>query len=909
MPKFNKIQTSFNSGELSPKLAIRGDIDNFKNGCKKAKNVEILPQGGFKRRGGFISNNYINDRDQFPYDEYYHKEDYLLKSFEISKELSYILVIYRDRDEGKIKIRIFDKNDYIQTIEYYDENVNNNIILKDIKTAQNVNNFIICHPDVPTKNLQVDENNVFTIEDINFINKPQYVFNDDLSPDKESEKQLLFIVLDNMIYKSDGGKQGKSSSSSRKFKFSFQGKVSQEITYNSPYTYNFNLSGADPYGGGQYDNTLKENLDSDYSLFNMTINTNDDTKEIKTAIVNQKSGYYKDITIPTRNTFASDLDYIDKIIEIINFEVMTDFFTNISPSYTAKYYFNLEAGSITGSYASGNLSFDIRIQDIITYGTTYYIQSDFYFRESNDVSSEIKKYSQEDLGLTTFSIIKELKKFNIFKNFEKNIFVTPYSKAQMEYQVIQSQNPTITGAGMGYNISIHFEDSAEYDLIQGEFTEPKKSQFENTVIKNYKLKTGFSGLEDAWSETRGYPSSAAFIENRLVFGGSKSLPTFLWASKIGNFFDFGNTYGDVDEAILNVSPSAPTLNKIKYITGSKSLQLFTEGSEHYNPNALTSESISLPLQSNEGISDVEPVIIDNATYYIDGSGKNLRRFLYDDLEQSYRSDNVSLIGEHLINNIIDISARSYENSNYIYLTKEDGKLTIFQTIREQKISGFFEWEIEGASFLNTEILNGELYALVRAGDAIHLLRYSENAALDFEGSALPEIVGGKYSLIYKDDNDKTKFVYINKTNSISEIYDYFNNNIPMEEFTDAYYGVDFTPIVETTDITVNFGRGERISNKKKINEVFLHCNNTAGYNLTYKGKKYIINYRDLNLTNVSGLIIPGGNYDIDYSFFNGFTGDKRVKMYGYIERDNIKITQDYPYNFGEILGITLNIKA
>ena len=52
MPKSQFMQTSFASGELSPLLLGRTDLDQYYKGAQTAENVVIVPQGGVKRRPG-----------------------------------------------------------------------------------------------------------------------------------------------------------------------------------------------------------------------------------------------------------------------------------------------------------------------------------------------------------------------------------------------------------------------------------------------------------------------------------------------------------------------------------------------------------------------------------------------------------------------------------------------------------------------------------------------------------------------------------------------------------------------------------------------------------------------------------------------------------------------------------------
>lgn len=52
MPNVNTLQSDFTSGVLDPAISAREDVRFYYNGLKTGKNVEILPQGGLRRRPG-----------------------------------------------------------------------------------------------------------------------------------------------------------------------------------------------------------------------------------------------------------------------------------------------------------------------------------------------------------------------------------------------------------------------------------------------------------------------------------------------------------------------------------------------------------------------------------------------------------------------------------------------------------------------------------------------------------------------------------------------------------------------------------------------------------------------------------------------------------------------------------------
>ena len=75
------------------------------------------------------------------------------------------------------------------------------------------------------------------------------------------------------------------------------------------------------------------------------------------------------------------------------------------------------------------------------------------------------------------------------------------------------------------------------------------------------------GYEDAWSDSRGWTKTATFHEGRLYFGGSASLPSTLFGSKVNDFFNFKASEGLDDDAIKIILNEGVKLLLVK--TGAK----------------------------------------------------------------------------------------------------------------------------------------------------------------------------------------------------------------------------------------------------------------------------------------------------------------------------------------------------
>jgi hypothetical protein len=85
---------------------------------------------------------------------------------------------------------------------------------------------------------------------------------------------------------------------------------------------------------------------------------------------------------------------------------------------------------------------------------------------------------------------------------------------------------------------------------------------------NWSLETGY---EAVWSSGRGYPRTVTFHQGRLYLGGSRSRPSTIWGSRVGQFFDFEATEGFDDDAV-EATLDTNTYNAITDIISGKDLQ-------------------------------------------------------------------------------------------------------------------------------------------------------------------------------------------------------------------------------------------------------------------------------------------------------------------------------------------------
>ena len=225
-----------------------------------------------------------------------------------------------------------------------------------------------------------------------------------------------------------------------------------------------------------------------------------------------------------------------------------------------------------------------------------------------------------------------------------------------------------------------------------------------------------TGYEPVWSDTRGWPRSATFFQQRLWIGGSLSRPRTLWASVVGDFFNFDIGSARPSDGIeYDLDEDEPIVN----LVSNRSLQIFTTGGEsaiiQSRLSPITQESLSVMSQTKVGSkAGLKPVIVDGATLFMKSGGHSIGKFLYTDTEQSYDVTNISLLSSHIIKDPVDLAVRKVTNdqeASYLLIANDDGTLTFGCMLDEQNVKGFSPASTDGL-FKNVAMDNTIMYAVI-----------------------------------------------------------------------------------------------------------------------------------------------------------------------------------------------------
>lgn len=404
-----------------------------------------------------------------------------------------------------------------------------------------------------------------------------------------------------------------------------------------------------------------------------------------------------------------------------------------------------------------------------------------------------------------------------------------------------------------------------------------------------------TGYELEWSGSKGYPRTVTFHEGRLYFGGAKSRPNTLYASRVGRFFDFNPGEGLDDDAI-NITLATDNTNAITGMFSGRDLQVFTKGGEFFLPQStldpITPSNVVVNGATRRGsLEGIKPVGAESGTLFIQRAGKSLREFLFSDVELSYISNNISLLSSHLLKSPTDMALRKATSTTdgdlLILVNSTDGSIATYSILRGQNVIAPSLSTTDG-EFQNVGVDVDQIYFVVKrtinGATKYYVECFNDDNTTDsaklLSGGSKPTtttVTGlshleGKTVKVIADDGMQS-----DKTVSSGQIT---LDSVPT---TYVEIGLNYTPTIKTLPVELKLPSGNIVAQKKRIIEA------TA---LMYLSQNLSLN----------------GN---DFTFTSGefFTGKKRRKpMLGYNREGQMTFSQSQPLFF-TLLGVEFKVSV
>ena len=254
-----------------------------------------------------------------------------------------------------------------------------------------------------------------------------------------------------------------------------------------------------------------------------------------------------------------------------------------------------------------------------------------------------------------------------------------------------------------------------------------------------------SWYEGAWSIRRGWPGTVNFFEERLWYGGSPNQPMTLWASASSDFDNFSTQAGSsiVDTDGLNFTIASNTVNAIMWTQPTKKFLIGTTGGEYWLSGQTTNEAVSptsilVRRETEYGSAQVDAAGIGEETFFLQRPGKIIRGFGFDWRSDSYIGSNLSLLANHLTRSTT-ITDLVHQPAPYgiLWGLRSDGDLLGLTYLKDQEVVGWHHHVTEGDFEAITSIpgaTEDEVWVIVKRNIEGVDYRYVERFAVQFDGT-------------------------------------------------------------------------------------------------------------------------------------------------------------------------------
>ena len=392
-----------------------------------------------------------------------------------------------------------------------------------------------------------------------------------------------------------------------------------------------------------------------------------------------------------------------------------------------------------------------------------------------------------------------------------------------------------------YTITISGESTKAFELFSAYVTEGSADH----EIEFTKTQTGTPRKEDVWSATRGYPVSICFYEGRLVLGGTQSKPQSIFMSKTGAFFDFDIDDGDDDEAIFATISSRKLNDIVDVYPGRNLQVFTSGAEFAVTSKPVTPSSITIAPQTSHGANNVEVQDVDGSTIFVDRHGKSLLSFLYSFNEDAYTSDDRSVLASHLINQPVDmalLAGTASDDANWLFIVNTDGTATILNTLRSQDINGYTGWNTDG-DIKSVCVVDDQLFMTVeRTVNSVAKLfieRWDFTYLMDCSIKSVQ--VAGVIDGLDHLDGESVKVLTREGYQNFNEGYVLSSYTVASGEITldtsEVYsvttyeVGLPFVPTIKPMPLNTNIGSGQNQMRLKKIVRMNVRVYESSGINI------------------------------------------------------------------------------
>jgi len=670
MARANTIQTNFTSGELSPNMYGRVDVSKYFNGARKLQSVICLPQGGLRTTPGTKYLGVVKDSTKKT----------LLRPFTFSQNDSYVL------EFGHQVIRVWQSGALVGSpVEIVTPYSHDDIA--GLRFAQSADVLFIAHEDYYPRTLTRNSPTSWTLATYDNQDGPYAAVTPDVTMQLSNVQDLATATSVASIFSTTGSAAnvsavGVQSTASYQWVKITTSAAHGFVTGDKVLLQNV---GGVPEANGAWivdvsSTTVfflygcRKSPTSAWTSGGTAIKCSTTHVEFREDNV-WKVAQLKSITSGTVATVdvVSAIKYPDPITKIT---VSAAAFSNVTASNS-------------GVFGSNDAYKMLRPNPALTGATSWPIM--YGFVDSSNMT-EVPSYvvnledPSKEVTVTGRSITATLTASTAyFASTDVGRWIRLKYGASWVIGLITAYTSSTV-------VTVALEDEVPLD------TGAAYKLYNDGKTDTWKI--------EAWGSVQGYPSTVAFHQNRLVWGGNTAEPSAHWMTKSGDYYTFEPsdpaTSAVADDNSISITLISRQVNKARWMDSGPVLLCGTEGAEwQIKPSSIqqtiTPTNISATVQTSYGSADLDASRVGAQTLFIDRSGLKLRELKYDFSIDAFQCTDISILSEHILREHGGVVDWSIQRSPYniIWIVLGDGNVATVTYEKEHEVVAWSMQDIGG----------------------------------------------------------------------------------------------------------------------------------------------------------------------------------------------------------------------
>ncbi|WP_338506409.1 hypothetical protein VRB95_11035 [Erwinia aphidicola] len=214
-------------------------------------------------------------------------------------------------------------------------------------------------------------------------------------------------------------------------------------------------------------------------------------------------------------------------------------------------------------------------------------------------------------------------------------------------------------------------------------------------------KSSYKWARYAWNSVNGYPGTVVYYQQRLFFAASSAYPQTIWASRSGDYKDFGKNNPIQDDDRIVYTYAGRQVNEIRHLIDVGSLMALTSGGQFQingdQNKVLTPSSFTFSSQGADGASNTPPITVSNIALFIQEKGSVVRDLAYSFDVDGYQGSDLTILANHLFTGY-QITDWSFTTVPYsaAWCVRNDGMLLCLTYLRDQQVFAWAPQPADGA---------------------------------------------------------------------------------------------------------------------------------------------------------------------------------------------------------------------